>query len=177
MLIIALVLNILGIGLLCWLILTLAVYALPCFVALSAGLAAVHAGAGIASATLVAILAGAVTVLIGQTALIWARSTCVRAVIAAAFTVPAAVAGYHLAHGLSQIAMPSSFWQAIFGWTGAFAIAGGHLIAAGSRQSRSPFLRFCFQLYAWPQRPVVQPNRAASQLLWDAVQRTDHRAS
>lgn len=124
MLIIALVLNMLGIGLLCWLILTLAVYALPCFVALSAGLAAVHGGAGIASATLVAILAGAVTVLIGQTALIWARSTFVRAVIAAAFTVPAAVAGYHLAHGLSQIAMPSSFWQAIFSWTGAFAIAG-----------------------------------------------------
>lgn len=46
MLIIALVLNMLGIGLFCWLGLTLAVYALPCFVALSAGLAAVHAGTG-----------------------------------------------------------------------------------------------------------------------------------
>lgn len=124
MLIIALVLNMLGIGLFCWLGLTLAVYALPCFVALSAGLAAVHGGAGIASATLVAILAGAVTVLIGQTALIWARSTFVRVVIAAAFSVPAAVAGYHLAHGLLQIAMPSSVWQAIFSWTGAFAVAG-----------------------------------------------------
>lgn len=124
MLIIALVLNMLGIGLFCWLGLTLAVYALPCFVALSAGLAAVHAGAGIASAALVAILAGAATVLIAQSALIWARSTFVRAVIAAAFTVPAAVAGYHLAHGLSQIAMPSSVWQDIFSWTGAFAIAG-----------------------------------------------------
>lgn len=124
MLIFALVLNMLGIGLFCWLGLTLAVHALPCFVALSAGLAAVHAGAGIASAALVAILAGAVTVLIGQTALIWALSTFVRGVIAAAFTVPAAVAGYHLAHGLSQIAMPSSLWQDIFSWTGAFAIAG-----------------------------------------------------
>ncbi|MFB6418686.1 hypothetical protein [Bradyrhizobium tunisiense] len=96
----------------------------PYFVALSAGFAAVHAGASIASAALVAILAGAVVVLIGQTALIWARSSFVRAVIAAAFTVPAAVAGYHLAHGLSQIAMPSSLWQDIFSWTGAFAIAG-----------------------------------------------------
>lgn len=124
MLIIALVLNMLGIGLFCWLGLTLAVYALPCFVALSAGLAAVHAGASIASAALVAILAGAVTVLIGQTALIWARSTFMRAVIAAAFTVPAAVAGYHLADGVAQIAMPSSLWQDIFSWTGAFAIAG-----------------------------------------------------
>ncbi|WP_234685178.1 hypothetical protein [Bradyrhizobium monzae] len=124
MLIIALVLNMLGFGLFCWLGLTLAVYALPCFVALSAGLAAVHAGASIASAALVAILAGAVTILIGQTALIWARSSFVRAVIAAAFTVPAAVAGYHLAHGLSQIAMPSSLWREIFSWTGAFAIAG-----------------------------------------------------
>ncbi|WP_426411643.1 hypothetical protein [Bradyrhizobium ganzhouense] len=124
MLIIALALNVLGIGLFCWLGLILAVYALPYFVALSAGLSAVHVGASIASAALVAILAGAVTVLIGQTALIWARSTFVRAVIAAAFTVPAAVAGYHLAHGLSQIAMPSSLWQDIFSWMGAFAIAG-----------------------------------------------------
>lgn len=124
MLIIALVLNMLGIGLFCWLGLTLAVYALPCFVALSAGLAAVHGGAGIASAALVAMLAGAATVLIAQTALIWARSSFVRAVIAAAFTVPAAVAGYHLAHGLSLIAMPCSIWQDIFSWIGAFAIAG-----------------------------------------------------
>lgn len=123
MLIIALVLNMLGIGLFCWLVLTLAVYALPCFIALSAGLAAVHGGAGTASAALVAIFAGAVTVLISQTALIWARSPFVRAVIAAAFTVPAAVAGYHLAHGLSQIATPCSLWQDIFSWTGAFAIA------------------------------------------------------
>lgn len=97
MLIIAFVLNMLGIGLFCWLGLTLAVYALPCFVALSAGLAAAHSGASIASATLVAILAGAVTVLIGQTALIRARSSFVRVVIAAAFTVPAAVAGYRRA--------------------------------------------------------------------------------
>ncbi|WP_426420861.1 hypothetical protein [Bradyrhizobium genosp. A] len=124
MLIIALALNMLGIGLFCWLGLVLAVYALPYFVALSAGLVAVHAGASIASAAPVAILAGAVTVLIGQTALIWARSSFVRAVIAAAFTVPAAVAGYHLAHGLSQIAMPSPLWQDIFSWMGAFAIAG-----------------------------------------------------
>lgn len=63
------------------------------------------------------------TVLLAQTAFIGARSTFVRAVIAAAFTVPAAVAGYHLAHGLSQIAMPFSLWQDIFSWTGAFAIA------------------------------------------------------
>jgi hypothetical protein len=40
MLVIGLVLNVFGIGLFCWLIFTLAVYALPFFIGLTAGMAA-----------------------------------------------------------------------------------------------------------------------------------------
>ena len=56
MLALGLVLNTLGIGLFCWLIFTLAVYALPFFVALSVGMTAFHSGAGVVGALLVGTL-------------------------------------------------------------------------------------------------------------------------
>jgi hypothetical protein len=62
-------LNTVGIGLFCWLIFTLAVCALPFFVAVNAGMMAFHGGAGILGAPLVGIAAGAVTLAIGQTRL------------------------------------------------------------------------------------------------------------
>jgi hypothetical protein len=122
MLILGLILNTFGIGLFCWLIFTLAVHALPFFVALSVGLAALHAGAGLGGAALSAFLAGAFTLVIGQSAFSFTRSALLRAVIAAAFALPAAVAGYHLVHGLSQIAMPSLLWREVLAWIGAVAV-------------------------------------------------------
>src|SRR5579872_7245079 len=47
MLALGLLLNVAGIGLFCWLIFTLAVYALPLFVAINAGIWAYHSGAGL----------------------------------------------------------------------------------------------------------------------------------
>ena len=61
MLALGLILNTVGIGLFCWLIFTLAVYALPFFVALNAGMLAFHSGAGVIGALLVGIVAGALT--------------------------------------------------------------------------------------------------------------------
>ncbi|KRR25449.1 hypothetical protein CQ14_09515 [Bradyrhizobium lablabi] len=122
MLILGLFLNTLGIGLICWLIFSLAVYALPSFAALSVGLAGVHAGAGIPGAVLIAIVAGALTLVVGQMAFAFTRSAILRAMIAAAFAVPAAVAGYQIVHGLSEIAVPSLLWRDVFSWTGAIVI-------------------------------------------------------
>jgi len=45
-----------------------------------------------------------------------------RVVIAAAFAVPAAMAGYHMVLGLSQIGVPSLLWREIFAWMGAIMI-------------------------------------------------------
>lgn len=91
MLVIGLILNLFGIGLFCWLIFTLAIYALPFFVGLSAGMAAFHSGAGVIGALLVGIVAGALTLGIGQIAFAVVRPLFLRAVIAAAFAVPAAI--------------------------------------------------------------------------------------
>ena len=52
---IGLVLGFLGLGFLCWLLFTLAVYALPFFAGMTAGLAAFHSGAGVIGAFIVGI--------------------------------------------------------------------------------------------------------------------------
>jgi hypothetical protein len=66
MLVIGLILSMFGVGLFCWLIFTLAVYALPFFVGLTAGSAAFHGGAGVVGALLVGIVAGALTLAIAK---------------------------------------------------------------------------------------------------------------
>ena len=66
MLALGLLLNIAGIGLFCWLIFTLAVYALPFFVAINAGIWAFHSGAGVLGTPLVAVAAGGMTLAIGS---------------------------------------------------------------------------------------------------------------
>ena len=123
MLAIGLVLNTVGLGLFCWLIFTLAVYALPFFVAVNAGMLAFH-GAGVVGASIVGIAAGAVTLAVGQTAFSIARSLILRAAIAAVFAIPAAVAGYHVVLVMSQIGVPSMAWREVFACLGAVFIGG-----------------------------------------------------
>jgi hypothetical protein len=124
MLALGLLLNTVGIGLFCWLIFTLAVYALPFFVAVNAGMMAFHSGAGVLGAPLVGVAAGAVALAIGQTAFAIARSLILRAAIAVAFAVPAAIAGYHVVLVMSQIGVPSLAWREAFACLGAVFIGG-----------------------------------------------------
>ncbi len=124
MLALGLVLNIAGVGLFCWLIFTLAVYALPFFAGLYVFMLALHSGAGLLGAPLVGIVAGGVTLAIGQIAFAMTRSIIVRAIIAALFAVPATLAGYQVAFAMSQIGVPSLIWREIFACLGAIFIGG-----------------------------------------------------
>jgi hypothetical protein len=73
------VLNTVGLGLFCGLIFTLAVYAVPFFVAVSIGMLTFHSGAGVIGALLVGIIVGASTIVIGQAAFAMiGRRPCVR---------------------------------------------------------------------------------------------------
>jgi hypothetical protein len=119
MLALGLLLNAVGIGLFCWLIFTLAIYALPFSVAVSAGMAAYHSGAGALGAPLTGIAAGAVTLAIGQVAFANTRSLILRATIAASFAIPAAFAGYHVVLVMSQIGVTSVAWREVFACLGA----------------------------------------------------------
>jgi hypothetical protein len=118
------ILNALGIGLFCWLIFTLAVWALPSFVAFAAGVAAFHSGAGMIGALFIAAIVGGLTFAVGRLAFATARSRVLRAFIAAAFALPAAIAGYHVVQDISKLAVPSSLWCDVFAWIGAASIGG-----------------------------------------------------
>jgi hypothetical protein len=100
MLIIGTILAFVALAYLCWLLFALAVYALPFFAGLSAGLAAYHSGSGPIGAIIVGAVTGAVTLLLGQVALATVRSPLIRGTIALLF----ASAGS--AGGLSRRAWP-----------------------------------------------------------------------
>lgn len=124
MLALGILLNFAGIGLFCWLIFTLAVYALPFFVAVYVFMLALHGGAGVLGAPIVGIAAAGATLAIGQMTFVMTRSVTMRAIIAALFAVPAMLAGYQVVFVMSQIGVPSLVWREIFAGFGAVFIGG-----------------------------------------------------
>jgi hypothetical protein len=142
MLALGLVLNTLGIGLFCWAIFALAVYALPFFVALSIGMTSLQSGGGVAGALLIGTTGGALTLVLGQTAVVVTRSLTLHIVIATAFAVPAAVAGYHLVFALSQIGVSSMAWREVLAFLGAICVGGTAWTRLTIFAEAHPFSRF-----------------------------------
>ena len=124
MLIIGIVLTFIGLAYLCWLLFSLAVYALPFFVGVTAGFAAYHSGSGPIAATIIGAIVGSVTLLVGQIAFTRLRSPLMRAALAVFFAVPAAMAGYHAADGLAHLVVAADAWR------DAIAFAGATIVAA-----------------------------------------------
>jgi hypothetical protein len=98
---ISIVLSVFGLGFFCWLLFTLAVYALPFLAGLSAGLAAFHSGAGLIVALVVGFLVGVTILVLGQIVLTTVRTPLTRLLVGLIYAVPAAVAGYQLCLALA----------------------------------------------------------------------------
>jgi hypothetical protein len=114
-------LSLLGLGVLIALIVNLATFALPLYVAALAGRFAFETGAGYLGAFLVGAAAGGVALGIGQIAFAAVRWWPARVVIALLFAVPAAVAGYSVVHGLSGIGIEAESWRRAFALSAAVA--------------------------------------------------------
>ena len=112
------VLSIVGLGFFCWLLFTLAIYALPTFAGLAGGLAAFHSGAGVVGAITVGLLVGGAILALGQFVFAATR-TPLRAIVGLVYAVPAAIAGYQVSFALAGLGMPGSVWQAAFAVIGA----------------------------------------------------------
>ena len=80
---------------------SLAVYALPVWAGGFVALTVWQAGGGLFAAIVAGVAAAAVTLVVGQLALASTQSSLLRAGIGAAFAGPAAIAGYHAAHGIA----------------------------------------------------------------------------
>jgi hypothetical protein len=117
-------LSVAGIGFICWLLFNLAVYALPFFAGVSAGMFAYQTGSGPIGALLVGFIAGAITLVLGQVLFATIRSAALRAIVALAYAAPAALAEYHAVHGLSAFGGTSEIWRQVFAAIGAVVIAG-----------------------------------------------------
>ncbi len=124
MIIIGVILNIVGLGVFCWALFTLAVYALPFFVGMNVGMYTYHTGTGPFGSICLGIVAGAFVLAAGQFTFSLVRSPLTRAAIALLFAVPAAIAGYHASLGLGQIGGLAEGWRELLGVAGAITVAG-----------------------------------------------------
>lgn len=122
MIFLGILLSIAAIGFFCWLLFTLAVFALPLFAGLSAATWAYHTGAGWFGAILVGIAAAGITLGFGQVLLATVRPLWAKLAISAVFVAPAVIAGYHAVHGIVKHTMPSEAWQIEFSVVGAVAV-------------------------------------------------------
>jgi len=128
MIVIGLIVSAFGIGFLCWLMFTLAVYALPFFAGITAGLAVYHSGAGVVGAPVVGFAAGTVTLVVGRFAFAVLKLPALRGAIAFLFAAPAAIAGYHATLALAQTGVPSTTWREAFAVAGAMFVGGTALV-------------------------------------------------
>jgi len=128
------------IGFLAWLVFTLAVYALPLFVGVAAGLWAHDTGAGPLGGFIVGAVAAGAVFIIGQFVFAFARSLWIRLIVAALFVAPAAVAGYAATNGMAKLAMPSEGWQMAFSIVGGIVVGFAALfrMAGEARSPRNP---------------------------------------
>ncbi|MDR3438781.1 hypothetical protein [Telmatospirillum sp.] len=111
-----------AIGFFCWLLFTLAVFALPSVAGVYAGIWAYHTGAGTLGAIVVGFVAAGATFGLGQLLLIFVPWTWAKLLIIAVYTAPAVVAGYSATHGITLMAMSSPVWQTAFSVIGAIAV-------------------------------------------------------
>lgn len=115
-------LSVVGLGFLCWLLFSLAVYALPFFVAVTVGHYAFENGAGPIGAIAVALFAGAVALILGQVAFATIRSPTIRLAIGALYALPAGLAGFHAVKGLSETGGAGETWTLIVANIGAIIV-------------------------------------------------------
>lgn len=116
------VLSIVGLGIICWVLFTLAVYALPFFVAITVGHYAYTADVGLVGAIAAAFFAGAATLILGQIAFATIRSTPIRLALGALYALPAGIAGFHAVKGLSGLGGADEAWTLAFATVGAIII-------------------------------------------------------
>ena len=122
MLIVGILLNVVGIGVLCWALFALAIHALPFFVGVTAGITSFQSGMGPFGAIIIGFIVACCTLAVGRYAFSIARGPVVRLLIGLLFAVPAACAGYHVALALAHIGIPSEWWREPVAMLGAVAI-------------------------------------------------------
>ena len=138
MIVLGILVSIAAIGTMCWLLFNLAVFALPFFIGLNAGIWAYGMGAGWPGGILIGLIAAGLTVAVGQGLLMLVRPIWARLLIALAFVAPAGTAGFYATLGIVKHMMPSETWQIIFSVVGAVAVGATAFLRVASMAANSP---------------------------------------
>ena len=138
MIVLGILVSIAAIGTMCWLLFNLAVFALPFFIGLNAGIWAYGTGAGWLGGILIGLIAAGLTVAVGQGLLMLVRPIWARLLIALTFVAPAGVAGFYATLGIVKHMMPSETWQIIFSVVGAVAVGATAFLRVASMAANSP---------------------------------------
>jgi len=165
MIVFGVVLNIVGLGIFCWVLFRLAVYALPFFAGVTAGIYSIEVGAGPFGAIVIGFAAAGLTLAAGRYAFSVARSPFVRLVIGLLFAVPAARAGYDVTLAFTHIGVPSEWWREAFAVLGAITIGGtawARMSIVGNPVRREVVLRRSHLGCPWGQRPRAGDSQAPS---------------
>ncbi|MBX3525827.1 MAG: hypothetical protein KF904_06435 [Rhodoblastus sp.] len=141
MIVTGIILSLVGIALLCSLLFTLAVQALPLYIGAIAATVVFQNGAGAVLAVIVGLVAAALV--FGATQFVFARvgSASARFVIALLVMAPAVFAGYHATLGLARIAVLSNPGRQTLALVGSFVIGCAALVrltAAATRAANTP---------------------------------------
>lgn len=138
MIFLGIILSIAAIGFFCWLLFTLAVFALPFFAGVTVGAWAYHTGAGWLGAIVIGVIGAGLTLGIGQLLLMVVRPLWAKLLIALVFVAPAVIAGYHATHGIVKHTMPSETWQVVFSVIGAVAVGVTAFMRVAGMAATSP---------------------------------------
>lgn len=104
---------------LAWLMFTLAVFALPCFVGVSTGMLAYGLGAGSLGAAAIGFVTAVLTFAVGQAVLVGIRSPLARLLALAVFAVPAGLAGFGIVRDIARLSGANDAWAIALGAVGA----------------------------------------------------------
>src|SRR5690606_834597 len=126
------------IAILCVVAYTLAIYALPFMLGLTAAQFAYQTGSGFIGAGLVGLVAAGAA--FGILALLFdtLRLPILRRIVALLCAAPAAIAGYALVHGVTKESVPSEIWRQIFCIVGGGFVGVSALMRLAVPQSTKP---------------------------------------
>jgi hypothetical protein len=153
MIVVGLALSLFAAGLLYWLLFTLAVYATPLFVGVTAAFAAFNHDAGVIGALIVGLAASVATLVACRVTFAVAKSPAVRCALALVFAAPAAVAGFHATLGLARIGLPSENWRDLFAVIGAIFVGCTAFVRMACMASPIPHERSIALILAPPRSP------------------------
>ena len=137
MIFIGILLSMATIAFFCWLLFTLAVFALPLFAGITAGTWAYGTGAGWPG-VVVGLAAAGLTYALGQFPFAIVRPIWARLLIAAIFVVPAVAAGVHATYGIVKHTTPSQTWQMVFSILRAAAVGIVAFVRITERRAFGP---------------------------------------